>query len=129
MSAASPSIAVTSRVAVNTPAPHDAAWILRSAVLTKVGVSTEAFVGTNAMIGLLVDVTRVVTYAGLFVVAGSEGSLLDEVWPLIVTGAVAAFAGVLLGKRFLKKVTMDTVQTITGVLLIGIAFALGSGIL
>ena len=38
------------------------------------------------------------------------------------------FAGVAIGKRFLHKVTMKTVQTLTVVLLLGIALALGSGI-
>ena len=52
---------------------------------------------------------------------------------LRVSGGVVeletAFAGVLIGKRFLHKITMKTVQTVTGLLLLGIAFALGSGII
>ena len=34
---------------------------MRSAFLVKTGVSTEAFVGTNAMIAFLVDLARIAT--------------------------------------------------------------------
>ena len=47
---------------------------------------------------------------------------------MILTGILAAFAGVMIGKRFLHKITMKTVQTLTGFLLLGIALALGSGV-
>ena len=43
-------------------------------------------------------------------------------------GIVFAFADVLTGKRYLHKVTMKTVQTVTGVLLLRIALALGARI-
>ena len=102
---------------------------LRSAFLVKVGISTEAFVGTNAAIGFMVDMARIVTYAFLFFVAEKTNPITLDQWPLILTGIAAAFLGVLLGKRFLHKITMQTVQTLTGVLLLGIALALGLGII
>ncbi|MEW5735890.1 MAG: sulfite exporter TauE/SafE family protein [Thermodesulfobacteriota bacterium] len=102
---------------------------LRSAFLAKVGVSTQAFVGTNAVIGFMVDMARIATYALLFLTADASGPLTREQWPLIAVGTLAAFAGVLIGKRFLHKVTMKTVQTLTGILLLGIAVALGSGVI
>ncbi len=102
---------------------------LRSAFLAKVNISTKAFVGTNAFIGFMVDVARIVTYAGLFFLAKTTSPLGPDQWPLILTGILAAFVGVMIGKRFLHKITMKTVQTLTGVLLLGIAIALGSGII
>lgn len=102
---------------------------LRSAFLVKVGISTEAFVGTNAAIGFMVDAARITTYAVLFFIGKQENLLTSGEWPLIVAGIIAAFVGVLIGKRFLHKITMTTVQTLTGVLLLGIALALGSGII
>ncbi|MFH1915290.1 MAG: TSUP family transporter [Pseudomonadota bacterium] len=101
---------------------------LRSAFLAKVGVSPQAFVGTNAVIGFLVDMVRIAMYAIAFLVAGTIGQVSAARWPLIATGIVAAFAGVLLGKRYLHKMTMDSVQAITGAFLLGIAIALGLGI-
>ena len=50
-------------------------------------------------------------------------------WPLIATGVMAAFGGVLIGKRFRHEITMKTVQPLTGVLLLGIAFSLAAGVL
>lgn len=101
---------------------------LRSAFLAKVGVSTEAFVGTNAVIGFMVDMARIATYAGLFFLSKITSPIGQDQWPLILTGIVSAFIGIMIGKRFLHKITMKTVQTLTGVLLLGIAFALGSGL-
>ncbi len=50
-------------------------------------------------------------------------------WPLIATGIVAAFFGVRIGKRYINKITMTTIQNLTGVLLFGIAVLLGVGII
>jgi uncharacterized membrane protein YfcA len=100
---------------------------LRSAFLVKVGVSTEAFVGTNAVIGLLVDLARLTVYGALLAGPGSAALAAGQ-WPLVLAGTLAAFAGVLLARRFLHKVTMAAVQTLTGVLLLVIALALGAGL-
>lgn len=101
---------------------------LRSAFLAKVGVSTEAFVGTNAAIGFMVDMARIATYAVMFFMAKTMSPIGPDQWPLIFTGIVSAFAGVMIGKRFLHTIPMKTIQTLTGILLLGIALALGAGI-
>jgi len=100
---------------------------LRSAFLAKAGLSTERFVGSNAVIGFLVDLTRIAVYLGLFTAAAQAD--YGAAWPLVVSGSLAAFAGVLLGKRFLHKVTMRSVQTLVGVLLLGVGAALVLGLL
>jgi hypothetical protein len=102
---------------------------LRSAFLAKVGVSTEAFVGTNAVIGLLVDLARISAYAAILLGARLTDLTHSREGALIAAGALAAFAGVLLGKRLLHKVTMATVQRVTGVLLLIIAVLLGLGVI
>ncbi len=102
---------------------------LRSTFLTKVGISTEAFVGTNAFIGFMVDTARIATYAAVFLMVRQASPIASDQWPLVATGIVSAFTGVIIGKRFLHQVTMKTVQTITGILLLGIALALGAGVL
>ena len=101
---------------------------LRSAFLTKVGISAQAFVGTNAIIGFLVDLARLLVYGSLFL-AGTGGGFDQRQWALILAGCAAAFAGVLVGSRFLRKLTMHTVQTITGGLLLVISLALLAGLL
>ncbi len=102
---------------------------LRSAFLAKVGVSTEAFVGTNAMIGFMVDMTRIATYAAMLISARVSSPIGPDQWPLILSGILAAFTGVVIGKRFLHKITMKTVRSLTGALLLFIAISLGAGII
>jgi len=101
---------------------------LRSAFLAKSGLSTQRFVGSNAVIGFLVDLTRISVYLALFAAAGGAASGFSD-WPLVVTGAAAAFCGVLVGKRFLHKVTMKSVRTLVAVLLFGVGVALLLGLL
>jgi len=64
----------------------------------------------------------------LFTVAGGHISQFNG-WSLVLTGSISAFCGVLLGKRYLHKVTMGSVQTLVGALLFGVGFALISGVL
>lgn len=102
---------------------------LRSAFLAKVGISTQAFVGTNAVIGFMVDMVRIATYAVLFLGGTVSSSIGPEQLPLIVTGIVSAFAGVMIGKRFIHKVTMETIQTATGIMLTAIAVLFIAGLI
>ena len=101
---------------------------LRSAFLAKTGLTTEGFVGSNAVIGFLVDLTRIAVYVALFTAAGGQVSEFTG-WSLVMTGAVSAFCGVLLGKRFLHKVTMTSIQTLVGLLLFGVGLTLVIGVL
>ena len=99
---------------------------LRSAFLAKTGLSTEQFVGSNAVIGFLVDLTRISVYASLFVMAGDAAGAF-EAWPLVVAGSLSAFCGVMLGKLYLHKVTMNTIRMLVGVLLFSVGLALMFG--
>lgn len=102
---------------------------LRSAFLVKSGLDTQAFVGTSAVIGLLVDAIRIATYLLLALLAGGSMQLQSDAWPLVITGCLAAFGGVLLGKRYLHKVKIGSIQLLTGGLLFLIAVLLGSGLI
>jgi hypothetical protein len=102
---------------------------LRSTFLTKVGISPEAFVGTNAVIACMVDAARIIAYAAFFVLAENASPIGPEQWPLVLAAILAAFIGVRLGKRFLARVTMRAIQTLTGALLLLIALGLSSGLI
>jgi uncharacterized protein len=102
---------------------------LRAAFLTKVGIAPQAFVGTNAIIGCMVDIARIAVYGSVVFLAGTGVGFSSDQWIHIAAGTFSAFAGVLLAKRYLHKITMKTIQKLTGVLLVGIAVALLSGIL
>lgn len=101
---------------------------LRSAFLAKVDLRPQAFVGTNAVIGLLVDAVRLFIY-GMWAMHGDFlARSSGHVRGLIVAGILAAFAGVLLGTRLLHKITMRAVQIVTGTLLIVVSMLLMLGI-
>ena len=102
---------------------------LRAAFLAKAGLDTRGFVGTSAVIGLMVDLTRIVAYFGMLAALGNRLELGRELAPLVAVGCVAAFVGVLVGKRFLDKVTIEAIQTLTGVLLFAIGLGLASGLI
>ena len=101
----------------------------RTTVLTKLGLSRDAFVGTGVVSSVMVDVTRLVVYVLGFVVAGSGkfSRAGDSLGPLVITGCLAAFAGSYIGARLVKKVTIATLRKIIGVLLMvaGLALAVG----
>lgn len=101
---------------------------LRSAFLAKTGLATERFVGSNAVIGLLVDLTRISVYLALFSAAGGRLSEFDG-WTLVIVGSIAAFAGVMIAKQFLHKVTMTSIQVLVGILLFGVGLALVTGVM
>ncbi|MCP4024645.1 MAG: hypothetical protein GY729_22585 [Desulfobacteraceae bacterium] len=48
---------------------------------------------------------------------------------LVAAGSAAALAGAFIGTRLLKKITMDTIHKIVGILLIFLALALGTGLI
>lgn len=101
---------------------------MRSAFLAKTGLDKEAFIGTNALIALTVDSVRVTTYVGTMLITGSSVTIGDGAWPLILTAIAAAMTGSLIGKRTLTKVTMSSVRTVTGIMLLGIAALLITGV-
>jgi uncharacterized membrane protein YfcA len=101
---------------------------LRSAFLAKSGLSTESFVASNAVIGLLVDLTRISVYLILFTAAGGQLGDFDG-WTLVIVGSLSAFCGVMIAKRYLHKVTMASIQTLVGLLLFGVGVALVIGVL
>jgi len=65
----------------------------------------------------------------IFLGAGADGMFQGRMGRLVITGIAAAFLGVAVARPLVPKVTMHTVQTLTGVLLLVIAAALGTGVI
>lgn len=101
---------------------------LRSAFLVKVDVTPEAFVATNAVIGFMVDASRLAVYAYTIFALG-DASGLDFPGGVVAAAIAASVTGVLIGLKFLKKVTISTIQYITAAMLGLIALFLGAGII
>ena len=100
---------------------------LRSAFLLKSGLSKEAFVGTNVVCAVIVDLVRLLIYGVVF-----YSTRFADVWdagPLLVAATLAAFAGAFLGRKLLNKITLRTVQWIVGIMLVLVGVALAAGLI
>ena len=98
---------------------------LRSIFLLRTGLKADAFIATGAMIAILVDLSRVTTYAASFGAAGIQPAGREGL--LVGVGTLSAFAGALVATRFLDKLTIGLIRyTVAGLmLLIGSALSLG----
>ncbi len=97
---------------------------LRSAFLMKSGLSKESYVATGVAIACLVDLSRMSIYFSRF-----QAANLSENITLLLCAILAALAGALLGKKFLKKITIQSIQYLVSVMLAIIALALIAGII
>lgn len=95
----------------------------RSAFLVRAGLSKEGFVATGVVIAVLVDATRIPVYAGTI------GGVLQDHGLLLAVAVTAAFLGVWLGTRLLKKVTIGSIRVTVSILLVLLGLALGSGVI
>ncbi len=86
---------------------------LRSAFLVKSGLSKESFIATGIAIALCVDLARIPVYTQSL---GSD--FIFENARMIATAVLAAFLGAMLGKRFMKKITLKLIQWLVGVFMI-----------
>jgi len=88
-------------------------------------LKADEFVATQAVLAVMVDTARLIVYGWAFVIL--KNSTVEIPWFLVSTACVAAFIGVIVGKKLLKKVTMHSIRILVGVLLmlIGLALVLG----
>lgn len=99
----------------------------RAAFLAKIDITPQGFVGTNAVIALLVDGIRIGVYVTILGGMNWESFSSGPQGRFILVGIVSAFSGVILGRRFLPHITMKTVHAITGSLLMLIGLVLAGG--
>jgi uncharacterized membrane protein YfcA len=97
---------------------------LRSAFLARAGLSKTEFVASGVLVACLIDVSRLGVYAGSL---RAEGAVPDV--GLLAAAVLSAFAGAMLGNRFLLKLTMRGVQRIVAAMLFVIASALIAGVI
>ena len=97
---------------------------LRSAFLSRAGLSKEAFIATGVVIACLIDFSRLAIYSASLVRESAQFN-----YSLLVAAILAAFAGAVLGNRYLRKMTMPSIQRIVAVMLFAVALGLISGLL
>jgi uncharacterized protein len=97
---------------------------LRSAFLTKVGLSKEVFIGTGVVIACLIDTARLSVYAERW---SKYAAIFD--YQLIIAATLSAFVGAYFGSKMIEKITDKTVQNLVAVMLFIFAILLILGIL
>lgn len=102
---------------------------LRSAFLVKTGVTPEAFVATNAVIGFMVDLARLLVYAYTIFALGDAGGQAGFPAGIAAVAVLASVTGVLIGLKFLHKATLSVIQSLTAAMLAAIAVFLGAGLI
>jgi uncharacterized membrane protein YfcA len=97
---------------------------LRSAFLLKAGLSPQSFIATGVVIALLVDIPRLAVYGlNMHLLALEQTNLL------LAAAVGAAFAGACLGNLLIKRMTLRYLQVLVALMLLGIAVALGAGVI
>lgn len=97
---------------------------LRSAFLSRAGLTKEAFIGTGVLIACLIDISRLAIYSSSL---ARESARFN--YGLLAAAVLAAFVGAVLGNAYLKKMTMPGIQRVVTAMLFVVALGLISGLL
>ena len=102
---------------------------LRSAFLAKCRLDTKTFIGTNTVCAVVVDVFRLAVYGAVFYSRHVHNLSSVDNLHLVWIATLAAFLGSFIGMRLMKKVTIDSIRIIVGVMLLSLAGLLAAGII
>jgi uncharacterized membrane protein YfcA len=97
---------------------------LRSAFLSRAGLTKESFIATGVAIACLIDFSRLAIYS----TALARGSAHFD-YGLLAAAVLAAFAGAALGNYHLEKTTLPGIQRLVAAMLFAVALGLVTGIL
>ena len=97
---------------------------LRSAFLIRANLTKEAFIASGVVIACLIDISRLFVYSQHIISFGDKFN-----YTLIIAASLSAFTGAFVGNRFLKKITIVTIQYIVAVMLLVFAVLLMIGII
>jgi uncharacterized membrane protein YfcA len=98
---------------------------LRTAVLIRLGLSKEAFIGTAVLCAVTVDIFRLAVYGVAFLRQPTEA--IENGWSYIGMGIIAAFIGSFMGQRLLKKVSLPLLHKFIGWMILSLSIALAAG--
>jgi hypothetical protein len=99
----------------------------RSMFLLKSGLDPARFIATGVIVAVLVDLSRLPTYAASFSAAGIR--LGPRETALVAVATAAACAGAYLGIRYMKKATHRVVQLAVVAMMLCVGGALIAGII
>ncbi len=97
---------------------------LRTAFLVKYKLDKNTFIATGIVIALVIDMVRTPIYFSKF-----EIGELQSQWAGIVSALSGAFLGARIGKYYLKKIKLQTLNSIISIAMIIFGLTLGLGLL
>ncbi|WNH09349.1 TSUP family transporter [Thalassobellus suaedae] len=97
---------------------------LRSMFLIRSGLTKESFIATGILIACFVDLTRLSVYFSRLSSVNIEDNLT-----VLITAVSSAFIGAYIGRKLLKKVTLNFVQWTVTIMIILLAIGLGTGLI
>ncbi len=100
---------------------------LRSMFLLKSGLPPAQYIATGTMIAIIIDLSRLPTYAAAF--STETLPLSGRGGALIACGTLCAFAGAWLGARYMKKATIGVIRALVVSLMVLIGLGLVFGVL
>lgn len=96
---------------------------LRSAVLIRLKLEPQAYLATSVVIGIAVDITRLLAYSG-----GLKGLDWSAHRWLLIAGGAGALIGAFGGKALIHKVTLPGLRVAVGLGLLAFGSGLGLGL-
>ena len=99
----------------------------RSIFLLRSGLAPESFIATGVMIAVLVDLSRLTTYAASFSGAGLDWAGREGL--LVLVGTLSAFGGAFVATRYLDKLTIGAIRYGVAALMLVIGGAVSIGLL
>ncbi|MEJ6788835.1 sulfite exporter TauE/SafE family protein [Brevundimonas sp. BR2-1] len=99
----------------------------RSIFLLRSGLPPQSFIATGVMIAVLVDLSRLTTYAASFSMAGLDWAGRDGL--LVLAGTLSAFVGAFVATRYLDKLTIVVIRYGVAALMLLIGGAVSVGLL
>lgn len=96
---------------------------LRSAFLMRAGLSKEAFMGSRAVLAVLVDSVRIAVYVALI-----RDSFHEIDIRLVIVAGLAAFTGAWYGNKWMKKTEISSINRFISIALIVFSLLLLSGV-
>lgn len=100
---------------------------LRSLFLLRTKLDPARFVATGVIIAVMVDVSRLATYAARFRAAGIAPEGREGLLVLVAT--LAAFTGAFVGSRWLDKLTIGLVRGVVATMMLAIGCLMVAGVI
>lgn len=97
---------------------------LRSMFLIRSRLTKEAFIATGIATAVIIDISRLTVYGTSFFTKHTSLTIHPQATQMIAFACLSAFLGSYIGQKLLKKVTLEIVNKVVGLMILLTAFLL-----